>query len=108
MYNISLLLVFFRSFKLRWNYKRNSVYPVNFNHYNRPRRQDWAGELIETGAFYIFRRDLVKKGYLQNNKYDLQNITWLAVVIITELAHNPLLSIFNLLSTIFNFHPHIM
>ena len=27
--------------------------PINYNIYNRPRRQDWSGNLIENGAFYI-------------------------------------------------------
>lgn len=27
---------------------------LNFNPANRPRRQDWEGEVVETGAFYMF------------------------------------------------------
>ncbi|XP_045771551.1 N-acylneuraminate cytidylyltransferase A [Maniola jurtina] len=57
-----------RSYKLRWNYNKLGIYPVNFEYNNRPRRQDWFGELLETGAFYICRNELIKKGYLQNNK----------------------------------------
>jgi len=30
--------------------------PVNYNPVQRPRRQDWNGELMENGAFYIFKR----------------------------------------------------
>ncbi|XP_034830743.2 N-acylneuraminate cytidylyltransferase A [Maniola hyperantus] len=57
-----------RSYKLRWSYNKKRIYPVNFKYKNRPRRQDWFGELLETGAFYICRKELIKKGYLQNNK----------------------------------------
>nr|XP_026490793.1 N-acylneuraminate cytidylyltransferase A [Vanessa tameamea] len=57
-----------RSYKLRWTYIESETKPVNFDYKNRPRRQDWNGEFIETGAFYITRRELIIKGYLQNNK----------------------------------------
>ena len=30
--------------------------PVNYEPLHRPRRQDWAGELVENGAFYFFSR----------------------------------------------------
>jgi CMP-N-acetylneuraminic acid synthetase len=30
--------------------------PVNYNPVQRPRRQDWNGELMENGAFYFFTR----------------------------------------------------
>ena len=29
--------------------------PQNYDPVKRPRLQDWAGELIENGAFYVFR-----------------------------------------------------
>lgn len=35
--------------------------PLNYDPMHRPRRQDFAGQLVENGAFYIFRRE----GYLQ-------------------------------------------
>ncbi|KAJ0176999.1 hypothetical protein K1T71_007008 [Dendrolimus kikuchii] len=57
-----------RSFKLRWNHENGKIYPLNFNTQNRPRRQSWAGELVETGAFYITRKELILKGYFQNTK----------------------------------------
>ncbi|XP_013143704.1 PREDICTED: N-acylneuraminate cytidylyltransferase [Papilio polytes] len=56
-----------RSFKLRWNFMNGTLSPTNFNIVKRPRRQDWQGELIETGAFYISRVELIKQGILQNN-----------------------------------------
>lgn len=31
------------------------------------RRQDWSGELLESGAFYITRRRLLESGKFQNN-----------------------------------------
>lgn len=35
--------------------------PLNYDPNNRPRRQDFAGLLMENGAFYIFRRDGFEK-----------------------------------------------
>lgn len=35
--------------------------PKNYDPAHRPRRQDWDGELIENGAFYMFKVDLFKK-----------------------------------------------
>lgn len=32
------------------------VSPLNYNPATRPRRQDWTGELVENGAFYITKR----------------------------------------------------
>lgn len=60
--------MYFRSLKLRWNFVNGTLSPTNFNIVKRPRRQDWQGELIETGAFYISRVELIKQGILQNNK----------------------------------------
>ncbi|KPJ02604.1 N-acylneuraminate cytidylyltransferase [Papilio xuthus] len=57
-----------RSFKLRWNFVNGKLIPKNFDSVRRPRRQDWHGELIETGAFYISRVELIQQGLLQNNK----------------------------------------
>ncbi|CAK1595814.1 unnamed protein product [Parnassius mnemosyne] len=55
-----------RSYKLRWKFMNGSLIPINFNYDSRPRRQDWNGELIETGAFYISRVEIIKQGLLQN------------------------------------------
>ncbi|KAM3964331.1 CMP-sialic acid synthase [Aphomia sociella] len=57
-----------RSFKLRWSSYKNNVTAINFKVDARPRRQDWSGEFVETGAFYITRRSLIEKGSFQNNK----------------------------------------
>ena len=37
---------------------KNTV-PLNFDPANRPRRQDWPGDLVENGMFYFARRELV-------------------------------------------------
>lgn len=42
--------------------------PLNLDPTNRPRRQDWDGELCENGSFYFTSRDLVKDGVLQGGK----------------------------------------
>lgn len=47
----------------------NNPIPLNFNPKNRPRRQDWNGELVETGMFYFSKRKLVEDGYFQNDRY---------------------------------------
>ncbi|XP_072931656.1 N-acylneuraminate cytidylyltransferase [Epargyreus clarus] len=57
-----------RSYKLRWRFENGSLLAANFLSGQRPRRQDWDGELLETGAFYITRTALIQDGKLQNNK----------------------------------------
>lgn len=43
--------------------------PLNLDPANRPRRQDWDGELCENGSFYITSRDLiVNHGLMQGGK----------------------------------------
>lgn len=62
----------FRSWKLRWQLVGNSnrLKAINFNPKQRPRRQDWNGELIETGMFYFVRRHLIEEhGILQNERF---------------------------------------
>lgn len=62
----------FRSFKLRWQQvpQSNQLKALNFDPSKRPRRQDWQGELIETGMFYFARRHLIQNdGVLQNNRF---------------------------------------
>nr|XP_036216426.1 N-acylneuraminate cytidylyltransferase A [Bactrocera oleae] len=59
-----------RSHKLRWQIREDEVVvPLNFNPAHRPRRQDWPGELIETGMFYFSTRHLVEEEQrFQNDK----------------------------------------
>ncbi|KAM8897269.1 N-acylneuraminate cytidylyltransferase A [Spinachia spinachia] len=43
--------------------------PLNLDPLNRPRRQDWDGELCENGSFYFSTRDcIMNKGLLQGGK----------------------------------------
>ncbi|XP_067435832.1 N-acylneuraminate cytidylyltransferase A [Thunnus thynnus] len=43
--------------------------PFNLDPANRPRRQDWDGELCENGSFYFTKRDLIlNEGLLQGGK----------------------------------------
>lgn len=40
--------------------------PLNLDPVNRPRRQDWDGELCENGSLYFTTRDLIlNQGLLQ-------------------------------------------
>ncbi|XP_013097955.2 N-acylneuraminate cytidylyltransferase A [Stomoxys calcitrans] len=62
-----------RSHKLRWKELNHQMLtPLNFNPKRRPRRQDWKGELEETGMFYFSNRNLIYQNLLQND--------WCAVV----------------------------
>lgn len=55
-----------KTFKLRWRWDGDNLKPINFNITHRPRRQDWDGELIETGMFYLASRKLLEQGLFQN------------------------------------------
>jgi CMP-N-acetylneuraminic acid synthetase len=35
--------------------------PLNYNYRRRPRRQDFAGSIVENGAFYLTKRDILLK-----------------------------------------------
>lgn len=55
-----------------WNYKdatHTIVNPLNYDHHNRPRRQEFDGFLVENGAFYITskKRLLESKNRLSGN-----------------------------------------
>nr|XP_045607221.1 N-acylneuraminate cytidylyltransferase A-like isoform X2 [Procambarus clarkii] len=52
---------------LRWSEGEQS-YPLNFNPKQRPRRQDWAGEMYENGMFYFCRTNLIREGRLQGGR----------------------------------------
>lgn len=47
----------------------NRLKAINFKPEKRPRRQDWPGELVETGMFYFIRRKLIEKGFIQNDRF---------------------------------------
>lgn len=36
-----------------------SLLPINFKPEERPRRQDWKGELVENGMFYFAKTELI-------------------------------------------------
>lgn len=46
---------------------QNLLKPINFDPVNRPRRQDWDGEFLETGMFYFAIKSLIKRGVFQTN-----------------------------------------
>ena len=59
-----------RTKKFRWKEtpKGSSTQALNFDPSDRPRRQDWQGELVENGMFYFARRHLLEKGIFQGGK----------------------------------------
>ncbi|XP_058454576.1 N-acylneuraminate cytidylyltransferase [Malaya genurostris] len=65
-----------RSFKLRWITigPTGTLVPINFDPARRPRRQDWTGELTETGMFYLTRRRLLMAGRFQNTHCDVVEV----------------------------------
>lgn len=51
-----------KRFRWRWNPSGN-VEPMNYDVFHRPRRQDFTGDLVENGAFYITsRKNLIESG----------------------------------------------
>lgn len=61
-----------RSFKLRWRRAEDGkVKALNFDPEKRPRRQDWDGELIETGMFYFARKKLLLEDRFQNENCEV-------------------------------------
>nr|XP_016924340.2 N-acylneuraminate cytidylyltransferase [Drosophila suzukii] len=63
-----------RSHYLRWKVVDDELIPAEFDLNARPRRQDWEGDIVETGMFYFSRRRLVKSGLLQNNRCSIVEI----------------------------------
>ncbi|RVE60691.1 hypothetical protein OJAV_G00183720 [Oryzias javanicus] len=61
-----------RSYQFRWKEVKGSsdqTEPLNLDPKNRPRRQDWDGELYENGCFYIATTSLImNEGRLQGGK----------------------------------------
>ncbi|XP_026475482.1 N-acylneuraminate cytidylyltransferase A-like [Ctenocephalides felis] len=62
------------SFKLRWKEEGNKITSENFNPESRPRRQNWNGELIENGMFYLASRKLIEKNLLQDDSCSVVEI----------------------------------
>jgi len=59
-----------RTHSFRWQEvtAEETTKPLNLDIENRPRRQDWPGELIESGSFYFSTRQLVMSGVLQGGR----------------------------------------
>lgn len=64
-----------RQKKFRWSEcdksdrKNCSSRPLNVDAGNRPRRQDWQGDLVENGMFYFAKRHLIEScGLLQGGQ----------------------------------------
>lgn len=54
-----------------------TVEGVNFAESERPRRQDWSGDLVENGMFYFATADLVRERRLQGGRCVLHSIVWI-------------------------------
>uniref|UniRef100_A0AAR2LXD8 N-acylneuraminate cytidylyltransferase n=1 Tax=Pygocentrus nattereri TaxID=42514 RepID=A0AAR2LXD8_PYGNA len=60
-----------RRHHFRWQEVKNGVTSttaLNLNPAQRPRRQDWDGELCENGSFYFATKELIGQGILQGGK----------------------------------------
>lgn len=57
--NYDSLLSLVRQKRFIWEENEQEVKPKNYDVFNRPRRQDFEGFLIENGAFYITKRNLL-------------------------------------------------
>ena len=44
-----------------WKKTKNALKPINYNHKNRPMRQQFIPNLVENGAFYYFKKKGFKK-----------------------------------------------
>ena len=84
----------------RFFWEEESPNPINYDHMNRPRRQDFNGLLMENGAFYITSKELLTRtqnrlggviGYYEmseENSLELDEpLDWL---ILEEIARNKL------------------
>lgn len=60
--NCDSVLSVVRQYRFIWKEEPGeTAYAVNYDIFNRPRRQDYDGYLMENGAFYITSRDLLLK-----------------------------------------------
>uniref|UniRef100_H2YJB3 N-acylneuraminate cytidylyltransferase n=1 Tax=Ciona savignyi TaxID=51511 RepID=H2YJB3_CIOSA len=66
-----------RHHRLRWQEvgPGGVTKPLNFDPANRPRRQDWSGELCENGGFYFATTALIQKGSFQGGKVGYQEMS---------------------------------
>jgi len=54
------LVTVVRAHRFLWSVKDGQAIPQNYDPVKRPRRQDWNGELIENGAFYVFKCEALR------------------------------------------------
>ena len=54
------LVTVVRAHRFLWSIKDGQAVPQNYDPVKRPRRQDWNGELIENGAFYVFKTQALR------------------------------------------------
>ena len=54
------LVTVVRAHRFLWSVKDGLATPQNYDPVKRPRRQDWNGELIENGAFYVFKTQALR------------------------------------------------
>ena len=54
------LVTVVRAHRFLWSVKDGQAVPQNYDPVKRPRRQDWNGELIENGAFYVFKTQALR------------------------------------------------
>ncbi|CAN8002237.1 unnamed protein product [Ixodes hexagonus] len=59
-----------RDYKWRWTElsQDGTTRPLNFDPAQRLCRQEWAGEIVESGHFYVTRADFVREGLLQGGR----------------------------------------
>lgn len=63
------LLSLVRLKRFFWRQENMEVVPTNYDYQNRPRRQDFEGELVENGAFYITKHSLFLKSKCRLNGF---------------------------------------
>ena len=54
--NADSLLSVVRQKRFIWKEENSLIRPVNYDFFNRPRRQEFDGFLVENGAFYITKK----------------------------------------------------
>lgn len=57
--DVDSVLSVVRQHRFRWTSAEGHVRPVNYDPAARPRRQDFAGELVENGALYLSARERI-------------------------------------------------
>ncbi|XP_053673996.1 N-acylneuraminate cytidylyltransferase A [Anopheles nili] len=79
-----------RSYKLRWrkDAANGRLEAINFDPFARPRRQDWAGELVETGMFYFADRQMIiEANSFQNNRCSVVEVEEIDALEIDNQKH---------------------